>query len=341
MKLPSPTSRSPPAVWPSVPNRPQNVYWSLAWGLGTPAFCSLVYDLMGQKNVNQLQRKHPRCNKMIKEGFYSAGDIMVRMRTWYFQFSYSVVSDSLWRHGLQHARLPCPSPTPGACSSSYPLSQWCHSTIPSSVIPFSSCLQSFPGSGSFPMSQYLASGGQIIGASASVLPKLQHQSYSGLISFRFDWFDLLAVQGTLKSLPQHHSSKTSILWHSTFFMVPLSHPYMTTGKTTVLTRWTSVGKVISLLFNMLSRLVINFLPRRKHLLISWLQSPFAVILEPPKIKSVTVCIVSLSIHNEVMGLDAMIFIFWMLSFKPAFSLFSFMFIKRFFSINTFKLIGCQ
>ena len=112
--------------------------------------------------------------------------------------------------------------------------------------------------------------------------------HSGLISFSMDWLDLLAVQGTLKSLLQHHSSKASILWRSSFFIVQPSHPYMTTGKTIALTRWTFVGKVMSLLFNMLSRLVITFLPRRKCLLISWLQSPSAEILEPPKIKSVTV-----------------------------------------------------
>ena len=125
--------------------------------------------------------------------------------------------------------------------------------------------------------------------------------YSGLISFRMDWLGLLAVQGTLKSLLQHHSSKVSILRCSAFFIVQLSHPYMTTGKTIVLTRWTFVGKVMSLLFNMLSRLVITFLPRSKHLLISWLQSPSAVILEPKKIKSVTVSIVFPSICHEVMG----------------------------------------
>ena len=112
--------------------------------------------------------------------------------------------------------------------------------------------------------------------------------YSGLNSFKMDWLDLSAVRGTLKSLLQHHSSKASILRHSAFFMVQLSHPYMTTGKTTALTRWTFVNKVMSLLFNMLSRLVITFLPRSKHLLILWLQSPFAVILEPRKIKSDTV-----------------------------------------------------
>ena len=124
-----------------------------------------------------------------------------------------------------------------------------------------------------------------------------------------DWLDLLAVQGTLKSLLQRHSSKASILQHSTFFIVQLSHPYMINGKTIALTRWTFVGKVISLLFNMLSRLVITFLPRSKHLLISWLQSPSAVILEPPKMKSVTLSTVSPSISHEVMGLDAMILIF--------------------------------
>ena len=130
--------------------------------------------------------------------------------------------------------------------------------------------------------------------------------YSGLISFRMKWLDLLAVQGTLKSLLQHHSSKASILWHSAFFTVHLSHPYMTTGKTIALTRWTSVGKAMSLLFNMLSRLMITLLPRSKYLLISWLQLPSAVILEPPKIKSDTVSIVSPSICHEVMGPDAMI-----------------------------------
>ena len=143
-----------------------------------------------------------------------------------------------------------------------------------------------------------------------------------------DWLDLLAVQGTLKSLLQHHSSKASILQCSAFFRVHLSHPYMTTGKAIALTRRTFVGKAMSLLFNMLSRLFIAFLPRSKRLLISWLQSPSAVILEPRKIKSVTV---SPSICHEVMGPDAMILVFWMLSFNPTFSLSSFTFIKRFFS----------
>ena len=149
------------------------------------------------------------------------------------------------------------------------------------------------------MSQLFASGGQSIRVSAS-------NEYSGLISFRMDWLDLLAVQGTLESLLQHHSSKASIFRHSAFFIVQLSHLYMTTGKTIALTRWTFVGKVIPLLFNMLSRLVIACLPRSKCLLISWLQSASVVILEPKKIKSVTV---SPSIFHEIMGLDAMILVF--------------------------------
>ena len=133
--------------------------------------------------------------------------------------------------------------------------------------------------------------------------------YSGLISFRMDWLDFTAVQVTLKSLLQHHSLKASILQHSASFIVQLSHPYMTTGKTIALTRRTFVGKVMSLLFNVLSMLVITFLPRSKCHLISWLQSPSAVILEPQKIKSVTVSTVSPSICHEVMGPDAMIFVF--------------------------------
>ena len=150
-----------------------------------------------------------------------------------------------------------------------------------------------------------------------------------------DWFDFLAVQGTLKSLLQHHSSEAAILWCSAFFIVQLSYPYMTTGKTIALIRQTFVGKVLSLLFNMLSRLLIAFLPRNKCLLISWLQSPSAVILESKKIKSVTV---SPSICHEVMGLYTMILVFWMLSFKPAFSLSSFTFIKKFFSSSLLPAI---
>ena len=142
--------------------------------------------------------------------------------------------------------------------------------------------------------------------SISISPSNEHP---GLISFRTDWSDLLAVQGALKSLLQHHSSEASILQHSVFFIVQLSHPYMTTGKIIALTRWTYFGKIMSLLFNMLSRLVITFLPRSKHLLISWLQSPSAVILESKKIKSATVSTVSPPICHEGMGLDTMIFVY--------------------------------
>ena len=142
--------------------------------------------------------------------------------------------------------------------------------------------------------------------------------YSGLISFRIDWFDLLAVQGALKSLLQHHNLKASIIWHSVFFMVQLSHPYMTTGKTIAFTRWTFISKIMSLLFNMLSRFVIAFLPRSKHLLILWLQLPSAVILEPKKMKSVPVFISPPSICHKVLGPDATILVFWVLSFKPTF-----------------------
>ena len=176
------------------------------------------------------------------------------------QFSCSVVSYSLRPHRPLQARLPCLSPTARACSNSCPSSQWCHPTNSSSVIPLSSCLQSFSASGSFLMSQFFASGGQS-NWSFSISPS---KEYSGLISFRMDWFDHLSVQGTLKSL-QHHSSKASILWHSAFFKRQISHPYMTTGKTIPLTRWTFVGKVMSLLFNMLSRFVIAFLSRSKSL----------------------------------------------------------------------------
>ena len=142
--------------------------------------------------------------------------------------------------------------------------------------------------------------------------QLQYQSfneYSGLISFRMAWLDLLAYKGTLKILVQHHSSKASILRCSVFFIVQLSHSYMTTGKTHSLIIWTFVGKVMSLLFNMLSRLVIAFLPRSKRLLISWLHSPYAVTLELKKMKSVFVFIVFSSVCHEVMGPDAMIFVF--------------------------------
>ena len=160
--------------------------------------------------------------------------------------------------------------------------------------------------------------------------------HSGLISFRMDWLDLLAVQGTLKSLLQHQSSKASICRCSAFFIVQFPHPYLTTGKSIALTRWTFVGKVMSLLFNMLSRVVIALFPRSKLLLISWLQSSSAVILEPKKIKSVTVSTVYPPVCHEVMGPDAMILVFWIL--KPTFSLSSFIFIKRLFNSSLLSAI---
>ena len=155
------------------------------------------------------------------------------------QFSRSVVSDSLWPHEPQHTRPPCPSQTPGVYSNPCPLSQWCHPAISSSVIPFSSWPQSLPASESFPMNQLCMRWPTYWSFSFSISPSNEHP---GLISFRMDWLDLLAVQGTLKSLLQHHISKASILWHSAFFMVQLSHSQMTTGKTVALTRQTFAGK---------------------------------------------------------------------------------------------------
>ena len=178
------------------------------------------------------------------------------------------MSDHLRSHGLQYARLPCPSPTPRDYSNSYPLRQWCHPTISSSVIPLFSRLQSFPASGSLHESVLCIKWPKYWSLSFNI--SLSNE-YLGLISFRMDWLDFLGVQRTLKSLLQHHTSKALILWHSAFFIVQLSYPYMTTGKIIALTTWTYDGKVMSLLFIMLSRLVIAFLPRNKCLLISWLQ----------------------------------------------------------------------
>ena len=179
------------------------------------------------------------------------------------------MSDSLQPHGLHHTRLPYPSPSPGVCSNSCPLCRWFHPTISSSVTAFSSCPQSFPASGSFPMNWLFASGGQSIWSfSFSISPS---NEYSGLISFRIDWFDLLAVQGTLKSLLWDYSSKASILWHSACDPTLSSvHDYW---KDLALTIQTFVDKVMSLFINTLSRFVIAFLPRSKNFLILWLQSP--------------------------------------------------------------------
>ena len=206
------------------------------------------------------------------------------------QFSRSVMSDSLRPHESQHASPPCPSPTPRVHPNPCPLSRWCHPTISSSVIPFSSHLQSFPASGSFPLSQLFASGGQSIGVSASTsVPPMNTQDWSPL-----GWTGWISLQS--KGLSRVFSNATvQKHQHSAFFIIQLSHPYMTTGKTITLTRWTFVGKVMSLLFNVLFMLVITFFPRSKPLLISWLRSPPAVILEPRKIKSATVSTVSPSI----------------------------------------------
>ena len=175
-------------------------------------------------------------------------------------------------HELQHARPPSPSPSPEVCPSSHPLHRLCHPVISSSHALFNICTQSFPASETFPVSLLFSSDDQNIGASASPLPiSIQ------FISLKIDWFDLLAVQGTFRSLLQHHSLKASILWGSAFFMVQLSHPYITTGETIALTIWTFVSKVMSLFFDTLSRFVIAFLPESKHLLVSWLQSLSTVI----------------------------------------------------------------
>ena len=248
------------------------------------------------------------------------------------QFSCSVVSDSLRPHELQHTRSPCPSPTPGVHPNPCPLCRWCHLTTSPSVVPFSSSPQSLQASGSFHMSWLSTSGGQSIGVSTStsVLP-MNTQDWCSL-----GWTGWISLQskGILRVF-----SNTTVQKHQFFctelyswtIKVQLSHPHMTIGKTIALTRRTFVGKVMSLFFNMLSRLVITFLPRDKCLLISWLQSLSAVILEPRKIQSATVSTVSPSVSHEVMGPDAMISVFWMLSLKPTFSLSSFTFIKRLFS----------
>ena len=211
------------------------------------------------------------------------------------------MSNSLRPHGLQHARLLCPSLSPGGLlrfmsTESVMLSNHLILCRPLLLLP-----------------SIFSSNRVLLNESALRIRRPKYWSFSfsispsnecsGLISFRMDWLDLLAVQGTLKSLLQHHSSKASVLQCSAFFMVQLSHPYMTNGKTIALTIWTFVGKVMSLLFNMLSRFVIAFLPRSNHFLISWLQSPSAMILESEKIKSVTASTLPPSICHEVMRHD--------------------------------------
>ena len=197
------------------------------------------------------------------------------------------MSDSLWSHGLQHARPSCASKTQRIYSNSCPLSQWFHPIISSCrplLLPPSILLSIRVFSN---QSVFCIRWLKYWSFSFSIIPS---NEYSGLVSFRMDWLDLLAVQGTLKSLLQHHSLKASILVHSAFFIVQLSHPYMTTGKTIALTRWTFVGKRVSLLFNMLSRLVITCLPRSKCLLLSWLQSPCAVFWSIAQKKNYVSCL---------------------------------------------------
>ena len=212
----------------------------------------------------------------------------------------------LWSHGFQHARLPCASPSPRICSNSCPLSQWCHPAISSSVVPFSSNLQSFPASESFLMSRLFTSGSQSIGtaASASVLP-MNIQGWSPL-----------GLTGLISLQPKGFSrvfSKTTVLQHSVFYMVQLSHPFMTPGKP-YLWLYGSLSANYVLFFNTLSRFVIGFLPRSKGLLILRLQSPSAVILKSKKIKSLCFHVFP-SICHEVMEQDAMILVFecWVLS----------------------------
>ena len=219
--------------------------------------------------------------------------------------SHSVMSNTLQPHGLQHIRLPCPLQLPELAQTHVikllmPSNHLilCHPLLLPSIFP---SIRVFSNE-----SVHHVSWPKCWNFSFSISPS---NEYSGLISFRIHWFYLLPVQGTLKSLLQHHSSKASILWHSAFFIVQLPYPYMTTGKTIALTGQTFVGKVMSLLFNMLSRLVRAFPPRSKSLLISWLQSPSAVILEPKKIKSVTAFTFSPPICHEVMGPDATILVF--------------------------------
>ena len=245
----------------------------LHWGrcLGKwPTGGSLLAPLLCVLGVHKLPHQAIHSHASERSGFTGEGgppvrkwgccpwDLLFRVWTPGGAPSFVVFIQSLspLSMGCSVASFPCPSLSPEVCSNSGPLSQWCNPAISSSVIPLSSCLQSFPASGSFPVSWLFASGGQSIGASVLAISPLNE--YSGLISFRIDCFDLLAVQGTLKSLLQHHSSKASVLRHSAFFMIQLSHPYRTIGKTIALTIWTFVGKVMSILLNTLSRFIIAF-----------------------------------------------------------------------------------
>ena len=226
------------------------------------------------------------------------------------------MADCLWPHGQLHAKPPCPSLSPGFAQidvHGVGDAIYLHHHISSVTLFF--CLQSFPASGSFPKSVICITWPKYCGFSFSI----SHSSeYSGLFSSRIGCVDFLAVQGTLKSLLQHHSLKASILWHSAFFMIQFSHLYMTTGKAIALTIWIFFGKVMSLHFNMLSKFVLAFLLRSKYLLIPWFQSPSTVILEPKKIKSVTASTFSPSSCHDVMEPNTTIFFFWMLILSQLF-----------------------
>ena len=246
--------------------------------------------------------------------------VMEENKGHYFYISHSVVSDSLQPRGVQPTRFHCPSLSPGVRSNSCPLSRWCHPTISCSVTPFSSCHQSFPKLGPFPMSPLCIM--------AKVLElQLQHQFFQWMFwLIRMHWFDLLAVQETLKSILQHHSSNASILQHLAFFMVQLSHLYKTTGKTTALTIWIFVGKVMSLLFNVVW--VRHNFSSRDHTSLNCMAAVTVCRDFGAQEKKSVTDFVSPSICHEVIGPDAMISIFWILSFKPVFSLSSFTFIRK-------------
>ena len=250
------------------------------------------------------------------------------------------MSNSLWPHGLQHARLHCPLLSLRVCSIPCPLSQWGNPTISSSVIPFSSCPQSLSVSGSFPLSRLFASGGQNIGASVSASVQWIFR-----VDFQVDFPGLTGLISLLSKGLSRVFSSTRVRRHQffstqAFFMAQLSHLYMTTGKTVSLIIQTFISKVMSLRFNMRSRFVIAFLPRSKRLLISWLQSLSTVIFEPKKIKSATVSTFSPSLCHGTRCLSLRFL--WMLSFKPAFSLYLFTLIKRLFSsfsLSAFKIFS--
>ena len=301
--------------------------------------CKQFMKLNTRKTKKPIKKVAEHLNRLFsffsKEDTYITNHMKRCSTTLSVQFSLSVVSNCLWPHGLQLARLLCPSPIPEAYSNSCPLSKWCRPTI-SSCHPILLPPSTSPSIRVFSSEAVLhISWSKYWSFSLSINPS---NEYSGLISFKIDRLDLIAVQGTLKCLLQHNSSKATIFLCSAFFIVQLSYPYMTTGKNISLTKQTFMGKIMSLLFNMLSRLNIAFLPRSKYLLISWLQSPSAVILEPPKIKSATVSFVSPSIFHGVLGPDAMILVFLTLSFKPIFSLSYFTVIKRLFSSSSLSAI---